>query len=104
MNKSFQLHKTLLHNKLAISHQIENIPKQAIQLLEIMREFDAHGVYYWQRMIIDYWKETNKPIGTRLTKKQANEIRDSIAGLLEDKCSEFGWIDPINRFPNCIIY
>ena len=63
--------KMLNPNRLAIlSAKDEQFPKRAISLLEIMREFIAYNVCQWDGMIDRLIKETEKPVGKFISKKE----------------------------------
>ena len=58
-----------------------------------MREFAAYNIYQWDNLIEEWLNETNKPIGTVLTKKRAKIILKLLDGIIGNQCEELGWAD-----------
>jgi hypothetical protein len=86
--------KTLKPNGLAILQAKDGqFPKQAISLLEIMREFIAYNVCQWDGLIEGLIERTKKPAGTLISKKEAKRIKHNFDIYFGKDCKidEMGW-------------
>lgn len=84
--------KTPKNKRLAIfSSGWKHFPTPPISLLDIMCQFIASEILETDRLITRWITQTKKPLGTILTKDEADGFRFAFWDIFEKQCNENGW-------------